>query len=119
MVEPKKVWEALEDPDWLEAINEELNNSERNKVWKLVEMPKECQNVIGTRWIFKNKQDKHGIVVRNKARLVAQGFSQIEGIDYGETNAPMDHLESICILLSYAAHHNFKFQQMDVKSDFF
>jgi hypothetical protein len=73
-----------------------------------VEKPKDCCNVIGTKWIFKNKQDTNGIVVRNMARLVAQGYSQIEGIDYGETFAPMACLESIHILLAYALHHNFK-----------
>ena len=83
MIEPKKVYEALEDSDWLEAMHEELNNFKHNKVWRLVEKPKDCRNVIGTKWIFKNKQDENGIVVRNKARLVAQGFSQIEGIDFG------------------------------------
>lgn len=57
MVEPQKVFEALEDPDWLEAMHEELNSFEHNKVCKLVEKPKECRNVIGTKWIFKNKQD--------------------------------------------------------------
>jgi hypothetical protein len=77
MVEPKKLFEALEDPDWLDAMHEELNNFKRNNVWVLVEKPRECRNVIGTKWIFKNKQDEHGIVVRNKARLVAQGFSQV------------------------------------------
>ncbi|KAK1616553.1 hypothetical protein QYE76_022070 [Lolium multiflorum] len=113
-----KVFEALEDPDWLEAMHDELNNFKRNKVWTLVEKQKECCNVIGTKWIFENKQDEFGIVVRNKARLVAQGFSQIEGIDFGETYAPVARLESICILLAYASHHNFKLQQMDVKSAF-
>jgi hypothetical protein len=68
--------------------------------------------------VFKNKEDVDGIVVRNKARLVAQGYSQVEGIDYGETYAPMAHLESIYILLAYASHHNFQLQQMDVKSAF-
>ena len=118
MVEPQKVFEDLEDPDWLDAMHEELNNLERCKVWKLVERPKECRNVIGTKWIFKNKQDESGIVVRNKARLVAQGYSQVEGIDYGETYAPVARLESIHILLAYSTHHNFKLQQMDVKSAF-
>ncbi|KAK1665796.1 hypothetical protein QYE76_053955, partial [Lolium multiflorum] len=118
LVEPKKVFEALEDSDWLEAMHEELNNFKRNKVWTLVEKPKECRNVIGTKWIFKNKQDEFGNVVRNKARLVAQGFSQVEGIDFGETYAPVARLESIRILLAYASHHNFKLQQMDVKSAF-
>ncbi|KAK1681680.1 hypothetical protein QYE76_042528 [Lolium multiflorum] len=118
MVEPKKVFDALEDPDWLDAMHEELNNFKRNKVWRLVEKPKDCRNVIGTKWIFKNKQDEHGIVIRNKARLVAQGFSQVEGIDFGETYAPVARLESIRILLAYASHHNFKLQQMDVRSAF-
>ncbi|KAK1681786.1 hypothetical protein QYE76_042634 [Lolium multiflorum] len=117
-VEPKKVFEALEDSDWVEAMHEELNNFKRNKVWTLVEKPKECRNVIGTKWIFKNKQDEFGNIVRNKARLVAQGFSQVEGIDFGETYAPVARLESIRILLAYASHHNFKLQQMDVKSAF-
>ncbi|KAK1661907.1 hypothetical protein QYE76_050066 [Lolium multiflorum] len=99
-------------------MHEELNNFKRNKVWTLVKKPKECRNVIGTKWIFKNKQDEFGNVVRNKARLVAQGFSQVEGIDFGETYAPVARLESIRILLAYASHHNFKLQQMDVKSAF-
>ncbi|KAK1603671.1 hypothetical protein QYE76_027344 [Lolium multiflorum] len=117
VVEPKKVFEALEDSDWVEAMHEELNNFKRNKVWTLVEKPKD-RNVIGTKWIFKNKQDEFGNIVRNKARLVAQGFSQVEGIDFGETYAPVARLESIRILLAYASHHNFKLQQMDVKSAF-
>ncbi|KAK1646189.1 hypothetical protein QYE76_063994 [Lolium multiflorum] len=66
VVEPKKVFEALEDSDWVEAMHEELNNFKRNKVRTLVEKPKECRNVIGTKWIFKNKQDEFGNIVRNK-----------------------------------------------------
>ena len=84
-MEPQKFVEALEDPDWLEAMHEDLNNSKPNKMWSLVERPKDTHNVIGTKWIFKNKQDAHGIVIRNKARFVAQGFPQVKGIDYGET----------------------------------
>ena len=83
-----------------------------------MERPKEFHNVIGTNWIFKNKQDEHGQVIRNKARLVAQGFTQVEGLDIGETFAPIARLESICILLAYAYHHDFKLYQMDVKSAF-
>jgi hypothetical protein len=94
-------FEALEDPDWLDVMHEELNNFKRNNVWVLVEKPRECCNVIGTKWIFKNKQGEHGIVVRNKVRLVSQGFSQVEGIAFGETYAPVARLESICILLAY------------------
>jgi hypothetical protein len=105
-VEPQKVFEGLEDPNWVEAMHKELNNFKNNKVWSLVEKPKDCHNVIGTKWVFKNKQDVNGIVVRNKARLVAQGYSQVEGIDYGETYAPVAPLKSIRILLAYASHHN-------------
>jgi hypothetical protein len=117
-VEPQKVFEALEDPDWVDVMHEELKNFKRNKVWSLVEKPKDYRNVIGTKWVFKNKQDANGIVVTNKARLVAQGYSQVEGIDYGETYAPVARLESIRILLVYASHFNFKLYQMDVKSAF-
>jgi hypothetical protein len=83
----------------------------------LVPRPAE-HNIIGTNWIFKNKTDEHGTVVRNKARLVAQGYTQIEGIDFDETFALVARLESIRILLSIACHLGFKLYQMDVKSAF-
>jgi hypothetical protein len=75
-------------------------------------------NIIGTKWVFRNKQDENGMVTRNKARLVAQGFTQVEGLDFEETYAPVARLEAIRMLLAYAAHHNFKLYQMDVKSAF-
>src|SRR3954470_12888126 len=100
-IEPLKVEEALDDPNWVESMHEELNNFTRNKVWSLVAIPMKNHNVIGTKWVFKNKQDEHGQVTRNKARLVAQGFTQIEGLDFGETFAPVARLESIRILLAY------------------
>ncbi|KAK1650320.1 hypothetical protein QYE76_068125 [Lolium multiflorum] len=79
------VHEALVDPDWVIAMQEELECFTRNEVWSLVERPKDHRiNVIGTKWVFKNKQDENGIVIRNKARLVAQGFAQIEGSWSGE-----------------------------------
>ena len=94
------------DPDWLIAMHEELHQFERNKVWSLVEKPDpKKHNIIGTKWIFCNKQDGDGIVVRNKARLVAQGYTQIEGIDFGETYAPVAHLESIHVMLAYANYN--------------
>jgi hypothetical protein len=76
----------------------------------LVERPK--KNVLGTKWVFRNKQDEHGGVTRNKARLVAKGYSQVEGLNFDETFAPIARLESIHILLSYATHHDFKLYQM-------
>ena len=89
-----KVEEALKDPDWIDAMHEELHNFERNQVWTLVEKPDNNDNIIGTNWLFRNKQDEDGQVVRNKARLVAQGYTQVEGMDYGETYAPIARLES-------------------------
>jgi hypothetical protein len=74
--------------------------------------------VIGTKWVFCNKQDQDGIVVRNKARLVAQGYTQVEGLDFGEIYAPVARLEAIRILLAYACAHNIKLYQIDVKSAF-
>jgi hypothetical protein len=115
-LEPIKVEQALEDPDWVVVMQEELNNFERNQVWELVERPK--TNIIGTKWVFRNKQDEFGIVIRNKARLVAQGYTQVEGLDFGETYALVARLEAIWFLLAFTAHHDFKLYQMDVKSSF-
>jgi hypothetical protein len=115
-MEPFKMEDALCDPDWVVAMQEELNNFKRNKVWSLVERPK--QNIVGTKWVFHNKQDEHRVVIRNKARFEAKGYSQVEGLDFGETFAPVARLESIHILLAYATHHDFKLYQMDVKSAF-
>ena len=69
-------------------MHEEFNNFTGNQVWDLVDRPTNY-NVIGTKWVFRNKQNEYGIVVRNKARLVAQGFTQVEGLDFGETFAPL------------------------------
>jgi hypothetical protein len=98
------------------AMQEELNNFKINEVWSLVPCSK--QNVVGTKWVFHNKQDTHGVVTRNKARLVAKGYAQVAGLDFEETFAPIARLELNRILLSYAAHHSFKLFQMDVKSAF-
>jgi hypothetical protein len=115
--EPKKVEEALQDDSWVIAMHDELHQFSRINVWALVSRPSD-QNIIGTKWIFKNKSNEHGTVIRNKARLVAQGYTQIEGIDFDETFAPVARLESIRILLSISCHLGFKLYQMDVKSAF-
>jgi hypothetical protein len=98
-------------------MHEELENFERNQVWELVDPPLWCKP-IGTKWVWKNKEGEKGEVVRNKSRLVAQGFSQKEGIDYEETFPPVAHLEVIRILLAFSVAKGFKLQQMDVKSAF-
>ena len=117
VIEPKKVSEALADPFWVDAMQDELLQFERNHVWTLVELPN-GKAAIGTKWVFRNKKDENGVVVRNKARLVAKGYCQEEGIDYEETFAPVARLEAIRIFLAYAAHRGFIVNQMDVKSAF-
>jgi hypothetical protein len=96
-------------------MQEELNNLKRNEVWSLVPRPK--QNVAGTKWVFGNKQDEYRVVSRKKAILVEKGYAKVTCLDFEETFAPVARLESICILLTYVAHHSFKLYQMDVKSD--
>ncbi|GJY66251.1 retrovirus-related pol polyprotein from transposon TNT 1-94, partial [Tanacetum coccineum] len=116
-IEPKNVNEALMDDSWIVAMQEELNQFIANDIWELVPQPRNM-TIIGTKWVFRNKLDENGIVSRNKARLVAQGYNQQEGIDYDETYAPVARLESIRILLAYACALDFKLFQMDVKSAF-
>jgi hypothetical protein len=94
---------------------EELSSFTRNQVWELVERPKN-HYVIGTKWVYRNKENEDGIVVKNKSRLVAQGYTQVEGLDFDETFAPVDRLEAIRIFLAYACSRNIKLYQMDVKS---
>jgi hypothetical protein len=98
-------------------MHEELENFKRNQVWTLVEPPRDV-TVIGTKWDFKNKQGEDGEIVRNKTRLVAQGFSQVEGLDFGETFAPVARLKAIRILLAFSTSKEFKLYQIDMKSTF-
>ncbi|GKB97176.1 retrovirus-related pol polyprotein from transposon TNT 1-94 [Tanacetum coccineum] len=104
--ESKKVYEALKHPGWVNAMQDELNQFSRNKVWTLVPAPY-GKTIIGSKWGFKNKRDETGIVIKNKARLVAQGYNQQEGIDYDETFAPVARLEAIRIFLSLSIYMNF------------
>jgi hypothetical protein len=98
-------------------MHEKLENFERNQVWELVDPPSGCKP-IETKWVWKNKEGENGEVVRNKSRLVAQGYSQKERINYKETFAPMARLEAIMILLAFSVAKGFKLYQMDVKSAF-
>ncbi|KAK2451189.1 putative mitochondrial protein [Trifolium repens] len=117
MIEPKNVDEALTDDGWIVAMQDELNQFQRNDVWDLVPKPVH-KNIIGTKWVFRNKMNEQGEVVRNKTRLVAQGYSQQEGIDFTETFAPVARLEAIRLLLSYVVNNGITLYQMDVKSAF-
>jgi vacuolar-type H+-ATPase catalytic subunit A/Vma1 len=116
-IEPATVDEALSNDGWILAMQEELNQFQRNDVWDQVPKPQH-KNIIGTKWVFTNKLNEQGEVTRNKARLVAQGYSKQEGIDYTETFAPVARLKEIRLLLSYAVNHGIILYQMDVKSAF-
>ena len=85
--EPKNVEEALQDENWVDSMHEELNQFVRNDVWELVPRPK-IVHVIGTKWIFKNNTNEDGEIIRNKSRLVAQGYTQVEGVDFDESLLP-------------------------------
>jgi len=98
-------------------MQEELNQFEYNKVWSLVPRTHEM-NIIGTKWVYMNKMDEHGAITRNKARLVAKGYNQEEGIDFGETYAPVARLEAVRLLLAFSSIKGFRLFQMDVKSAF-
>ncbi|GJX52145.1 putative ribonuclease H-like domain-containing protein [Tanacetum coccineum] len=115
--EPKKVIHALKDPSWIEAMQEELLQFKLQEVWTLVDLPN-GKRAIGSKWVFRNKKDERGIVIRNKARLVAQGYTQEEGIDYDEVFAPVARIEAIRLFLAYASFKDFVVYQMDVKSAF-
>jgi hypothetical protein len=117
MLEPKNFNEANKDDHWVKAMNDELDQIEKNNTWEMVQRP-EGKNIIGSKWIFKNKLNEQGQVIRNKARLVCKGYAQIEGLDFGETFAPIARLEAIRMFLAYACHKRFKVYQMDVKSAF-
>ena len=117
-MEPTSVPAALADSSWLEAMQEEMQQFKNQQVWILVPLP-DGKYAIGTKWILKNKRDARGIVVKNKARLVAQGFRQEEGIDYDEVFAPVARVEAIRIFLAYASYMGFTVYQMDVKGAFF
>nr|GEU74959.1 retrovirus-related Pol polyprotein from transposon TNT 1-94 [Tanacetum cinerariifolium] len=115
--EPKRVHQALKDPSWIEAMQEELLQFKMQKVWVLVDLPK-GKRVIGSKWVFRNKKDKRGVVIRNKARLVTQGHTQEKGIDYEEVFTLVVIIEAIRLFLAYASFMGFMVYQMDVKNAF-
>nr|GEU48481.1 retrovirus-related Pol polyprotein from transposon TNT 1-94 [Tanacetum cinerariifolium] len=116
-IKPTRVAKALSDPTWVEEIQEELLHFKLQKVWILVDFPK-GKNAIGTKCIFRNKKGKRGIVIKNKARLVAQGYTQEKGIDYDEVFAPVARIKVIRLFLAYASFMGFMVYQMDAKSAF-
>ncbi|GJU41327.1 putative RNA-directed DNA polymerase [Tanacetum coccineum] len=115
--EPKKVSQALADESWVEAMQEELLQFKLQEVWVLCDLP-DGKRVIGTKWVFRNKRDERGTIIKNKARLVAQGYRQEEGVDYDEVFAPVARIEAIRLFLAFASFMGFTVYQMDVKSAF-
>nr|GFA84264.1 retrovirus-related Pol polyprotein from transposon TNT 1-94 [Tanacetum cinerariifolium] len=117
LVEPKMYKDTLTQSCWIEAMQEELHEFKRLEVWELVPRPDKV-TVITLKWIYKVKLDELGGILKNKARLVARGYRQEEGIDFEESFALVARLEAIRIFLAYAAQKNLVVYQMDVKTAF-
>nr|GEV65734.1 putative ribonuclease H-like domain-containing protein [Tanacetum cinerariifolium] len=109
--------QALEDESWVDDMQEELLQFKIQKVWILVDLPF-GKKVIRTKWVYRNKKDERGVVVRNKEQLFVKGHRKEEGIDYDEVFAPVARIEAIRIFLAFASYMGFIVYQMDVKSAF-
>nr|GEW87042.1 hypothetical protein [Tanacetum cinerariifolium] len=116
-VEPKNFKQAMTEPSWIDAMQEQIHEFERLQVWELVPCPDKVL-LINLKWTYKVKTDEFGRVLKNKARLVAQGFRQEEGINFEESFAPIARIEAICIFVENAAHKNMTILRMDVKTAF-
>ena len=108
--------DALQDDDWYKEMEEEIEKIEKNKTWTLVPRPID-KNVIGTKWVFRNKLDENGEITRSKDKLVCKGYAQ-EVLDYGEAFYLVVRMEGVRTLLAYVSYKGFKVYQMDVKSSF-
>ncbi|GKE96618.1 retrovirus-related pol polyprotein from transposon TNT 1-94 [Tanacetum coccineum] len=106
IVEQKNIKEAMAGSAWIEAMQDELHQFDRLKVWELVDKPF-GKMIIKLKWLWKNKKDEDQTVIRNKARLVAKGYAQEEGIDFEESFAPVARLEAVRIFVAHAAHKSF------------
>ncbi|KAL0324814.1 UNVERIFIED_CONTAM: Retrovirus-related Pol polyprotein from transposon RE2 [Sesamum radiatum] len=117
MLEPENFETAVKHKVWVQAMEEEIKMIEKNNTWELADKPKD-KEVIGVKWIYKTKLNADGSIQKHKARLVAKGYSQLPGIDYTETFAPVARLDTIRALIAIAANKKWKIYQMDVKSAF-
>jgi len=102
---------------WLNAMKEKINSMKHNGVWDLVELPKSCK-IVSCKWVFKTKHDSHGNLECYKAILVANGFTQKDGIDYKDTFSPISRKDSFRIIMTLVAHYDLKLNQMNVKIAF-
>ncbi|KAK4395665.1 Retrovirus-related Pol polyprotein from transposon RE2 [Sesamum angolense] len=117
MLEPENFETAVKHKVWVQAMEEEIKMVEKNNTWELADRPKD-KEVIGVKWIYKMKLNADGSIQKHKARLVAKGYSQLPGIDYTETFAPVARLDTIRALIAIAANKKWEIYQMDVKSAF-
>ena len=115
--EPADYEEALNNPRWKKAMEEELYTIERNKTWDLVDLLQD-RKVIGVKWVFRTKLNADGSINKHKARLVVKGYAQIFGVDYFDTFAPVSRLDTIRLLFAISTQFGWKVHQMDVKSAF-
>jgi hypothetical protein len=113
----KKVMMSKNVKRWLEAMEDELSSMSSNGVWDLVEILNGAKKV-GCKWIYKTKYDSKGKIERFKAKLVAKGFTQREGIDYTETFSPVSKNDSFRIVITLVAHYDLELHQMNVKNVF-
>jgi hypothetical protein len=117
LIEPKNFSHASSQESWVKSMKEELNQIEKSETWDLVPRPKD-KNVIGTKWVFKNKLNVNGEIIRNKSILVCKGYAQVEGEYFDETFALVARMGAIKLFLAYSCIKKFKVYQMDVKSTF-
>jgi len=114
---PSSVVQALKDEHWKNAMLEEMDALMNNNTWSLVPRTAD-QNVLSCKWVYKLKQDEHGMICKHKARLVANGFRQVDGVDYHETFAPVVKPATIKIILSLAVTNNWELRQLVVSNVF-
>ncbi|GKV27558.1 hypothetical protein SLEP1_g36720 [Rubroshorea leprosula] len=116
--EPKTVRQALQLPQWVKAMQEELEALHKNNTWTLVPPPSSKENIVGSKWIFKTKLKPNGTVDRFKARLVAKGFSQIPGVNFDETSSPVLKSTTLRLVIAIATTLSWPLRQLDVKNAF-
>ena len=117
-MEPKSFVEANKNYNWIKAMNEQLEQIDKNQTWELVPRPA-SKNIVGTKWVFKNKLNENDDkVIRNKERLVCKGYAQGEDIYFEKTFEPVARIEAIIMLLAFSCYMNFRVYHMDVKSTF-
>jgi hypothetical protein len=115
--EPRTFAEAEQNQTWRAAMKEEIDSIQENHTWELAELPRGCR-AIGLKWVFKQKKDESGAVIKNKARLVAKEYVQQVGIDFDEVFAPVARMESVRLVLALATDEGWEVHHMDVKTAF-